>query len=354
MTDQRADFAVLGATPQARLIAGLLASTHGKSVVFGGESQAAYRLPRGVDLSVGAITRPETWALLGDSVNETIKLVGRVGKRRSWSRLDPIFFADGAAGREALAHVRHMASAFGLAAEQVPGNLLGAGREGIVLRDAAMLHGTALEPALDRWLDQLNVRRLDGDSPITLRADGSAEHVLGNDRIEIGQTVLADDAAILAHVPATTWPALLRRQTASTILTEPTEPIAAPIMYQLDSGLVLTQHGDRGIVALGPGAIGEFSAALSALLGRQRAFRQAGQASYTRLITADGAPAVGRVGGTGPDVLAGFGSIGAFLAPAIARWLCGVAEPTERDWLGARLIDRAALGSVVADVGEQR
>ena len=37
----------------------------------------------------------------------------------------------------------------------------------------------------------------------------------------------------------------------------------------------------------------------------------------------------------------GFGRIGAFLAPAIARWLCGEARPAENAWLGARLVDRS-------------
>jgi hypothetical protein len=353
MIESRADFAVLGATPQARLVAGLLASVHGKSVIFQGESQAGYRLPRGIDLSVGLITRPETWALLKAGIPETTKLVGRIGKR-SWTRLDPIFFADGIAGREALSYVRHMAGAFGIAAERVPSNLLGNGREGLMLRDAVQLRVPLLEPALDRWLDRHKVRRVESEVAIGVRADGSATCMMGEERIDIGQAILADDAALLAHLPASAWPDLLQRQVASTILTEPTEPIAAPVMHQIDSGAVLTQHGDRGIVAFGPGAVGEFSTALGTLLGSQRAVRQAGQSSYTRVVTIDRAPAVGRVGGTGPDVLVGFGSIGAFLAPAIARWLCGVATAGEGAWLAARLINRAGVASAVSDVGEQR
>ena len=354
MIETHADFAVLGATPQARLVAGLLASVHGKSVLFQGESQSGYRLPRGIDLSVGAITRPETWGLLKAGLPETLKLVSRIGKRGAWSRLDPIFFADAADGKEALVHTRHMAAAFGLAAERVPVSLLGNGREGLVLRDAVLLRRQALEPALDRWLDQVKVRRLGADDTIVVRADGSAECTLDDTRIAIGQTILADDNAIMAHLPMSLWPALLVRQIASTILTEPTDAIAAPVMHRLDNGLVLTQQAERGIIAFGPGTVGEFAASLSEILGRQRAVRQAGQSSYTRIFTNDGAPAVGRAGGTGPDLLAGFGSIGAFLAPAIARWLCGVASPTESAWFGARLVDRRADGSLVGDVGEQR
>lgn len=354
MTSSPVDFAVLGATPQARLVAGLLAYVHGKSVIFLGESQAGYRLPGGIDLSVGPLTRPQTWSLLKAGVPETIKLISSIGGRKSWTRLDPIFFAEQEAGKEALAHVRHLAAGFGVAAERAAGNLLGEGREGVVLRDAVMLHRPTLEPKLDRWLDGSNVRCLPSETPVVIRADGSAIVQLGDGQVEAAQTILADDAAIMAHLPPELWPALLERQLASTILTEPTEAIAAPVMQQVDDGVMLSQQAGRGIVAFGPGAIGEFASALGALLGRQRAFRQAGQSSYLRLVTGDGGPAVGRVGGTGPDVLVGFGSTGAFFAPALARWLCGVASPAEGDWLGARLIDRGRGPSQAAEMGPAR
>lgn len=352
MTETRVDFAVLGASPQARLIAGLLASAHGKSVLFRGESQSGYRLSRGIDLSVGLITRPETWAMLKTNLPEATRLIARVAKR-SWSRLDPIFFADEAAGHSALAHVRHMAAAFGHAAERVPATQLGKGREGLVLRDAVMLHRVTLEPALDRWLEQLGVIRNDADSGFTLHADGSAETGIGEDAIAIGQTILADDGAILTHLPRTQWPDLLRRRLASTILTEPTGAIVAPVMHQLESGVTLTQPSERGIVAFGPGNIDQFAEALRVLLGRDRAFRQAGQSNYEQIVTGDGAPAVGRAGGVGPDILTGFGTAGAFLAPAIARWLCGAASETENAWLSARLVTRRAGDASVADVGTQ-
>ena len=72
MTEAHADFVVVGSTPLARLVAGLLASVHGKTVVFSGESQSGYRLPRGLDLSVAPITRPETWALLKAVLPESL------------------------------------------------------------------------------------------------------------------------------------------------------------------------------------------------------------------------------------------------------------------------------------------
>ncbi|WP_332702125.1 hypothetical protein [Devosia sp.] len=351
MTEAPIDFAIIGSTPLARLVAGLLASVHGKSVVFSGESQSGYRLPRGIDLSVAPLTRPETWALLKTGLPETLKLISRIGGRGAWSRVDPVFFASTAAGKEALVHVRYMALAFGHGAEPVPASLLGSGREGLLLRDAVLLHRPTLEPGLDRWLTQHKVRRLGDGERLDVRADGSAQLVSGDARIEIGQTVLADHAAIIGHMPAAQWPALLTRQVASTIFTEPTQAIIAPVACQLDSGLTLVQRQDRGITAMGPGAIDPFAAALGELLGPTHTFRQAGQSSYAILTTSDAAPAVGRINGGGPDVLAGFGSTGAFFAPLIARWLSGIAAPAESAWLGARLVDRATAPSSVAEVG---
>lgn len=349
MSQGRADFAVLGATPMARLVAGLLAGTHGKSVVFAGESQSGYRLPRGLDLSAFAITRPQTWTLLKHTVPDVIRLVTRIGGRRAIRRLDPILFADGVAAKEAVAHVRHMAGAFGIAAERASASLLGPGREGIHLRDTALLVRPLLEPVLDNWLEQHGVLRV---PTVMVRADGSGEaQVAPDQRIDIGQVILADDAAILAHLHPDLWPQALLRQTATTILTEPTAPIAAPVMHQFDSGLTLTQQSERGIVAMGPGGLSAFSAGLSVLLGDQRVVRQAGQSSYAQLVVADAAPMVGRARGVGPDLLAGFGPTGAFLAPAIARWLCGVASAAENAWFAARLADRASDPSPVAECG---
>lgn len=351
MSDPPVDFAIVGSTPLSRLLAGLLASAHGKSVVLIGESQAAYRLPRAIDLSIAPITRPQSWALLKAVLPETLKLVSRFGGRSAWSRVDPLLFAESARSKEALAHVRHMALAFGAAAEMVSSRSIGAGRDGLQLRDAMLLHRPALEAGLDRWLDGLGVQRLPGDSGLAIRPDGSAECVTGSGPIAIGQTVLADDMALIRHIPAERWPAVLLRQTSSTILTEPTKPMAAPVIGQLDSGLMLAQQRGRGITAIGPGDIDLFAARAATLLGGERAFRQAGQSSYQTIVTQDGAAAVGRLGGHGPDVLAGLGPTGAFLAPAIARWLSSCATPAEEAWLGARLVDRQQVPSPVADVG---
>jgi len=348
MSDPRADFLVVGATPLARLLAGLLAGTHGRRVAFVGESQSGYRLPRGIDLSVAPVTRPESWALVAQALPETLRLIGRIAGRGAWSHVDPIFFADTVGGREALSHIRQMAAGFGIAAERVAPSMLGRGRDGVVLRDAVRLNRPVLEAALDAWLDRQGVQRLPPEG-LAIGMDGSAAPAHSPEAPLARQAVLADDAAIMALLPLRQWPTLLRRQRAATILTTPTRPIAGPVMLQIDTGTMLLQQEEGGIAAMGPGDMARFSAGLQLLLGQERQVQQAGQTAYQRLETLDGAPAVGRAAGTGADILAGLGPTGAFLAPVLARWLAGAATPQEEGWLGARLVNRPGTPSPAAD-----
>ena len=347
MSDTEVDFAVLCSTPQARLLAGLLAAEHGRRVALAAESDAAYRLPRGLDLSAGPITRPESWSLLRTLVPETVKLLSRIGGRSAWGRTDPILFADVAAAAEAISHIRHMACAFGIAAERVPPDLIGPGRNAIYLRDTVVLHRAPLEAALDAWLDRVGVVRLTG--PVALNPDGSGTAPAGEHQCRIGQAALADDVALLRHIPAETWPALLVRDAGNTLLLEPTAPMAGVVMQQLDSGLTLHRQPHGGLVAMGPGAPEDFTARLMALLGSERPLRLAGRAQYVTIATEDGAAAAGRLDGTGPVMLAGFGVTGAFFAPALARWLCSVAEPAEASWFESRAIGRSAATSAATE-----
>src|SRR5690606_15373761 len=122
--------------------------------------------------------------------------LGKIGGRGSYSRIDPILFADGDEGKEALSHLRHMASAFNVAAERVSPRDLGAGRSGLVMRDAFVLHRPQLEPRLDAWLAASGVHRLDDRALPAIAADGSAT-LEGDAPLQFGQTVLVGDMALL-------------------------------------------------------------------------------------------------------------------------------------------------------------
>lgn len=352
MTADILDFAIIGSTPMARLLAGELAATHGKRVVLVGHNHSSFRLPHGLDLSVAPITRPESWVLLTEGTAEVLKRLARIGARQAIHRVDPLFLAQSVSAIEALSHVRHMALGFGLAAE-IASKPLATNSAGIVIRDAARLHRPALDPALHRWFEKLGVSVV-SNGRVNLASDGSASFEHDGKQMEARQTILADDEAVLGHIAQEKWPELLRRIRRTSVLTMPTQPLAAPLIQDVQSGITLLQQPQGGIIGIGPGETDTFPDTLRIALDRPNPLPQAGQTSFTAIATTDGAPAFGRLDKDGPHIVAGLDQIGAFLAPSIARWLCGTAKPHEMDWYDNRLVTRPAIGNAVGDFASGR
>ena len=339
MNEAEFDFAIFGSTPMAQLLAGLLSGEHGRRVLLVGQNRSGYRLPRGLDLSVAPITRPQSWAMLGRTSAETARLVTRIAGRNALSRVDPVFFAEAPRAGEALSHMKHMAVGFGIAAEPMGQSMLGGNRSGMVLRDALRLNRPQLETGLERWLKDCSVHRLVPHA-VTVGSDGAVNIEIEGTTIKAHQAVLADDEAIIGWLPLRQWPTLFQRTQHTSILTTPTRPLAATIMLELDKGLFLTQQAEGGVAAFGPGEMSAFSRHLQSLLGQNRQVEQAGQTGYPALATRDGAPAFGRAGGLGADIVANTGCYGAFISPAIARWLAGRATADEARWFEQHLVNR--------------
>jgi len=314
------DFAVIGSTPLALLLAGLLSGRHGRKVCMVGESYAPYRLPRGFDLSVAPMTRPETWALLASSAPETVKLIAKVAGKRVYERLDPLFVAETTAGRDALGHIRNMAVGFGHAVEPQMGKTLPDGATGSRFRDAIFLHRPALAAALWPWLQACGVHHVTAEAPA---------------RAEF--TVVVNDAAALELGAQP-----LRPAPAISLATGAVERLPARLTAFLDRGLVLRQGQGGGIVAIVSGDGEDAAGQLGSVV--QGPARRTGEAAFVRATTADGAPVIGLVS-PNTFVIAQLGLAGAFLAPPIARFLAGTASAEEAEWIEARgpLADRSAV-----------
>lgn len=353
MKQTRADFVILGTTPLAMLLAGLLQSRHGKAVLLAGADPAGPGLPLGLDLSIAPLTRPESWALLSALVPETLRLLGHIGRGLS-QRQDCLWVAETPSAADALAHMRHMALAFGHGAEPVPASDLEPGQSGMVLRDASLLRRGRLDAALQNWLDRMELRRLQKGETLTIHEDGRATLSDDSGWLPIGRVILADDAAILNWLQEEHWPSLLRRRKMSALLLPPpvtgSEPMR-PMVRFLAGGVTFARQDNGAMLALAPGAPAEAAHEAARLLGRSGLVEVFGHKGFDALVTADAAPALGRVGSEGPDLLAGLGETGIFLVPALARWLCGSATAAETAWIEARRPDRDVSPSLVAEYG---
>jgi len=350
MTDGSYEIAVFGSTPLAALLAGLLATQHHKRVCLIAETSSAFRVPRGIDLSVMPVTRPETWALLKDTTAETLRLIGQLRARAGMQRIDPIFAADTPAGSEALSHMRHVAMGLGYAVERLPSGAAFAAGDAYRLRDAVLLRRAEIEPLLAGWLEKTGVGQLAaGDVGVTLRRDGSARLAFAGTNFEAALAVLADDAAIVTYLEAPERDRTLALYGVTALLTEPTHALQAPVMIYPDRGVTLSRNRGGGVVALGSGTPENALAQIGRSLAGRSPLRRAGQRIFKTVTTVDGAPLVGPARGIKAVVIAGLGVGGAFLAPAVARLIAGAASEKERAYFSAREAGRGNARTLVAD-----
>lgn len=345
------DYAIQGSTPFAMLLAGLLASAHGKNVCLIGEAWSPYRLPRHLDVSVSLATRPETWALLRRESDEVLKLLASIG-RGLFERADPLFIAETQPNIDRLGHMRWTSAAFGFAGERAVDPNITASGAITRIRDAAMLITGRAEPALEAWLDTLGVVRLaETATTLTTKRDGTATVTTDGRDIDIATLVLADDRAILETQTASDRHRLLTIVPSTAVIAEPLgRSLPAALCYFIDRDLVLHQRGPKSpLSALTHGAPETAHARLGASMMGPGPLRPTGQALFRKIETLDGAPLIGRSGRHKVTVIAGLGDSAAFVAPAVARLLAEAATDEEQAYFRPRDVSKAAHRQSVAE-----
>lgn len=329
MADPVFDFAVLGSTPLAFLLAGLLAGSHGRKVALVGRSPSPFQPWRGFDLSVAPVTRPATWALLKRTTPEVIKLLGIID-RQLVRRLHPHIVAQAPAAIDALGHMRHVAAGYGYPVERLASRTAAIYR----FREAALIDRRQFGEFGRSWCAGLGVTIADPEeAAVTFGPDGPARIELGTTTIEATRAILADDEAILAHLGSTLPPWLASTPTTA-ILTEPLPALPGSMIVHADTGVVVGQRPGGGAIVIAPGTRPQARARVAAAI--EVPTRLAGEASFGTIGLPDGAPFLGEPGASGVTAIAGFGLLGAFLVPAIARHLAGAGSDDERAFFTAR------------------
>jgi hypothetical protein len=350
MQDNAYDHLIIGSTPLAFLVAGLLGREHGRRVCLVAEPYSSFGLERRFDCSIEPVTRPQTLILLKRLAAETLKLVNGMGKALV-DRVDPLLVAESRAGMAALGHFHHIAQLLGIEVERIADRTIS---EGTLLRVRGqhLIAHHRFAPALEGWLDGARVLRLDpDDTSITIRKDGTARIAAASLEAEAAAVVLADDAAVLAYLSPETWDRAIVRTTSTALLLQPARPAPVPLSLWLDRGLVLRQEPKGPLAATLGGDRHTAEARVAGACPRSLPLRRAGEARSDALATSDGAPLLAPARGVKVTHLAGFGLSGAFLAPAIARQLAGVAPEDEAAWFAAHGATRGNLRLNAAEYG---
>lgn len=328
MADSGFDAAIFGSTALARLVAGLLARDHGRRVLLIGREASPQRLPRTIDMALPTATRPETWSLLRAGELETRRLLESIGSAEAVSRITVAVHGDTEASAAALAHIAHLAMGFGMAGRST-GPLHN-------FRDVALLNAEGLSPKLAPWLASLGVTVADSDAArLGFLKSGAAELILSDERAAAAQIVLADDPALLDLVPEAQRPGQFTIQPMTATLTAPTRRLPAPVVRWPDRGITLVRRPGDSVLALIEGDA-DAEARLASTLPGPFPLARLATSRFRRVVTADGAPLIGKLKPSKLTILAGLGEAAVFLAPAIARWLAGTPSDDEKRWFAAR------------------
>lgn len=315
------DFAIHGWGLLSTLLAGLLARDHGKRVVRIGLRPSPQRLPRSIDLALPFSVHPANWRMIRAAEVETRALLASLGATEGWSETNVGIVTDTAAGAQAIDHLAHLALGYG--------HQIGRLANGWAMRRVGLLHPEFLADKLTQWLAQAGV---------VSRDEGPAEAT---------RTVLADDAAILDFFAEDQRPPGLQSEAMTATLVVTPRPLPLPLQLFPDHGVTLQHRPGNAVLALVAGEH-DVERRLASTLNGPFPMKRLATTRYRRIVSADNAPLIGRVGNA--FAIAGLGTPAAFLAPALARLLAGASGAQEAAWFAAR--DPASRSRAdLADIG---
>ena len=341
MTAQSKTIAVVGSSPFAWLLAGLLAADHSRAIVLLSDPPQPHRLWAEPASSVAPVTRPDTRALVAAHSSAAVKRLNRIAPGMV-QRVDMAMGARGEAGKAAMGHIGHIMMGHRLIVEPLPS---AGALSRMRVRDVWQSHSAAFLAVAARWLAASNVAVVHSRAGLKIRRDGRAN--FGATTIDL--VVLADDAAILEWLGAEDIAGFARTGTRIGIQTTPVRQLEQKLMFDLDSGASWSQAPDGSLLGAasdgGDVGLGRLAAALPADL----APRLAAKAYRQTLVPHDGAPVIGRTRRGGVYIVSGLGPLDLMLAPMIAGLIAGTASGLEAEWAAAHGADLRQPRADVAD-----
>lgn len=338
MSDSNLDFAILGSSPFAALLAISLASLHGKKVCLVAQPINQFQLVRSVSLSVAPVTRPETWALLQSTKGELESLLAKV-PGTFFSRSQSAFVSQTIDGTNALGHIRHMAAGYGFAtAALTTQNHLGF-EEGFTFESALRLRHRPFFNALPSILTQLGIQFLP-QKETTLKVKRTSTTLDFKDiQLTANRVVATDSISLGQSLPNEKQNQICKRSAFTSILTEPGTTLPFPTIVDIDTGAFGYTHPDGRVecIVRGDGEIAKNW--LANMLPEHSSTYFSGLTEFTEIENLKGIPIVGQVGNTHTSLALLPAPTAPFLAPSVARQLCNTTSPFETDYFAGRNLD---------------
>ncbi len=344
------DFALIGSSLKAGIIAGLLAKEHKKRVCLVIGRARQYQLAHSFNLSFDCATRPETWQMLSALYSESTKLVTLIEGRRSLLRINPLIVCHTRASHNALAHMYHVARGYGYEMERLGNFPVPGTNAGFRFRDARVLRHDILWPKMLKWLEKNGVQIIEPSSArLLFNRDGTGHINNGESEITAGCVVLADQEAVLQHGGKQDVERFFITCKATSLLSGPLATFSDQFILSPEHKFAAfgQKKGRMEFSALvGPR---EMPALIKANIALEKNIRRTGQSMFDTTVPRDGAPVVGKLARSNFWVLSGFGYAGVYFAPALARLLVDKCSQNERDYFTPRSANSRRKSNEVAE-----
>lgn len=328
------EFALIGSTPFAACLAGMLAKAHGRSVCWARAFPHPLQPQRGFDISIAPIIRPDTWKLLRENIPQMVSFLADIGPTPVSERIDPLLVATGRPGTDILAHMRPLAGANGFPMERqaTSGDFVSSYR----LRDATRILRRPLANVLPDWLAANGVHTIPALENIKRTGGKYFLTNAGGEEISAKRVILADDASIVDLAEPEDLLQNFTMVSMSGILAEPVHRMKSSIIHDVGTGMIIYQREDGALDAVAPGNVAHLGQNVSKNLRNGEDIRLAGRASFSMLRTADGGPLFGRLRHSKMVAISGLGPTSLFQVPAIARLLAEEASEEEQAYFTER------------------
>ena len=282
--------------------------------------------------SLAPVTRPQTWSLLRAQTRPAVRRLTRFAPGIG-ERIDMQLSGRSADAAIALGHIYRTAEGFGFPLDP-PAKSDSASV--LTLRDVWSFDSSLFLPAATAWLASANVAILNSVAALKLKRDGSA--TFGATAID--QVVLADDGAILDWLDEDEIAHFGRVEQWIGIETAPQRHQRRRAGIDLDSGAIFFQSGDGIVRAAAHDDDARGLERIATALPIDPPPRLAACKHFARLLTHDGAPAIGPTRRGRLFVIAGLGSLDIVLTPLLAAIISEKAIGIEAEWATAHGADR--------------
>lgn len=329
------EFAIIGNTPMAALLACSLSKLYGRKTALIGQFAHSLLPSHGFDISVDIITQPQTWRLIKENISPFEDLLKDFSNEAVYEKIDPIFIARSPKSADALNHARNVASLYGFSIEKQ--ELTKRVMQSIQFRDAIRIKRRSMFAGLDNWLDRNNVKQINTNNiELKRSAGGLTKIICANETIISKRMVFVDDEAILNYMPQKYIINNFFKIATNALMLEPVKKLKNSTIINIDDNSILFQHANGTIDCTSQNDFTNISNIISNDRENNKHIKLAGKAQFSSIISKDGAGVFGSLSGAKLLYIGGFGTSGAFLTPAMAKILVGKGSEFENEYFAKR------------------